>query len=412
MPHHQALVDQRLGHVLEESRVRASAQLGRPRLYPVSYSPRVADRHEFVVESDRKAQKTQRIGPRQVLHQPHHVDPVLLFECPNLAFRSEAKPDLANGLAAVLEDALSQLIRADRRVYWGGVGLGGHAGIISAVAKKSLGQHFLADAQVVTDILQALELQAGDRVLEIGPGQGVLTHALVHAGAEVTAVELDQDLIADLRRLPIRVIHDDILHVDVGALMRGAGVLGNRNPALGTRYKVAGNIPYYISSAILRHLLEARPQPHQVVLMLQKELAERVVAAPGEMSLLSVSVQVYGRPRIVREVPAHAFRPPPKVDSAVLRIDVYPRPAVPLDDPDAFFAVVRAGFAERRKQVHNALQRNYKPGGAHTKAPLDAHAVTQALRDAGVDPMRRAETLTLGEWASITHVVRELPLVR
>jgi 16S rRNA (adenine1518-N6/adenine1519-N6)-dimethyltransferase len=263
-------------------------------------------------------------------------------------------------------------------------------------AKKSLGQHFLADRQVVQDIVAALDIRPGDQVLEIGPGHGVLTRALVEAGATVAAVELDRELIPELRTLPIHVIHQDILKVDPGRIFHGPP------------YKVAGNIPYYISSPILRRLLEAQPKPELVVLMLQKELAERVVAGPGDMSLLSVSVQLYGRPEILREVPAGAFRPPPKVDSAVLRIEVYPRPAVPLHDLEQFFAVARAGFSERRKQVRNALQRNFKPGGAHTKASLDPAAVSEALRSAGVDPMRRAETLTLEEWAAVAEGIGQL----
>ena len=252
------------------------------------------------------------------------------------------------------------------------------------------------DPLVVDDILAALDLSRGDQVLEIGPGQGVLTRALVAAGADVVAVELDADLIPELQRLPIRVIQADILQVDPGRVFESGP------------YKVAGNIPYYISSPILRHLLEASPKPELVVLMLQRELAERVAAAPGDMSLLSVSVQVYGRPEIVRAVPAAAFRPRPKVDSAVLRIKVYGEPAVPLTDPDRFFAVARAGFSERRKQVHNALQRNYKPAGAHTKASLDPAAVVEALRASGVDPMRRAETLTLREWADVAEAISRL----
>ncbi|HLG69579.1 MAG TPA: 16S rRNA (adenine(1518)-N(6)/adenine(1519)-N(6))-dimethyltransferase RsmA [Chloroflexota bacterium] len=263
-------------------------------------------------------------------------------------------------------------------------------------AKKSLGQHFLIDPVVVRDTVEALVLRPRERILEIGPGQGVLTRALIDAGAEVVAVELDPELVPELRRLPIEVIQADILKVDPGQ------VFGDQP------YKVAGNIPYYISSPILRHLLEAAPKPELVVLMLQKELAERVVAAPGDMSLLSVSVQLYGRPEIVRQVPARAFRPAPKVDSALLRIEVYPAPSVPLDDAEQFFTVARAGFSERRKQVHNALQRNYKPGGAHTKASLDPAAVSAALRSAGVDPIRRAETLTLREWAAVTEAIRRL----
>ncbi len=213
------------------------------------------------------------------------------------------------------------------------------------------------------------------------------------------------------------MIHGDILKVDVGAVFgeRGQG-LGGRgqprrpapnltHPALSARqpYKVIGNIPYYISSPLLRHVLEAQPRPESVVLMLQEELAERVVAKPGSMSLLSVSVQLYGRPEIVLRVPAKAFRPAPKVDSAVVRIEVYPEPLIPMANPEHFFAVARAGFAERRKQLHNALQRNWKPAGAHTRAALDPAAVVETLQSVGIDPARRAETLTLREWALVAE---------
>ena len=312
-----------------------------------------------------------------------------LLEGPHLALGAEAETYLPNRPAAVLQEAICRRkghawhhnqVRGPQRVR----------------PKKSLGQHFLADQEVIGDVMAALDVRRGDQVLEIGPGHGVLTRALVAAGAVVVAVELDGALIPELRQLPVRVVEADILKVDPGQAFSGGA------------YKVAGNIPYYISSPILRHLLEAKPKPELVVLMLQKELAERVVAAPGDMSLLSVSVQLYGRAEIVREVPAGAFRPRPKVDSALLRIEVFPEPAVPLADPDQFFAVARAGFSERRKQVHNALQRNYKPGGAHTKAGLDPAAVSEALRSAGVDPVRRAETLTLQEWAKVAEAMTKM----
>jgi 16S rRNA (adenine1518-N6/adenine1519-N6)-dimethyltransferase len=314
---------------------------------------------------------------------------VALLEGPYLALRAKAEAHLPDRATAVLEDAFGQI---DRHAW--------HHNQVKrpqrVLPKKSLGQHFLVDQQAVRDVVEALDVHDGDQVLEIGPGQGVLTQALVHAGARVVAVELDAELIPGLRQLPIEVVQADILKVDPGHVFESGA------------YKVAGNIPYYISSLILRHLLEAQPKPELVVLMLQKELAERVVAEPGEMSLLSVSVQLYGRPQIVREVPARAFRPRPKVDSAVLRIEVYPGPAVPLPDPNQFFAVARAGFSERRKQVHNALQRNYKPGGAHTKATLETAAVSDALTSAGVDPMRRAETLSLPEWAKVADAIGKL----
>jgi 16S rRNA (adenine1518-N6/adenine1519-N6)-dimethyltransferase len=267
-------------------------------------------------------------------------------------------------------------------------------------AKKSLGQHFLADLTAVEDVAAALDLRPGHQVLEIGAGRGVLTRRLVELGAQVVAVELDADLVPELATLPIQILQQDVLSLDVGQVFGGPP------------YKVVGNIPYYISSPILRRVLEASPKPERVVLMLQRELAERVVAPPGDMSLLSVSVQVYGRAELLRVVPARSFRPPPKVDSAIVRIDVYPEPAVPMPDPERFFAIVRAGFSERRKQLHNALQRNYKPAGAHTPASLDSEAVSSALRDVGIDPIRRAETLTLTEWGLVVDIMGALPTGR
>lgn len=206
------------------------------------------------------------------------------------------------------------------------------------------------------------------------------------------AVELDADLIPELELLPVRIVHGDILKVDPASFFSG-------------EYKLVGNLPYYISSPILRHFLERQPKPTRLVLMLQKEVAERITAEPGKMSLLAVSVQLYGHAQIVRHVPAEAFRPRPKVDSAVVQIDTYPQPIIPLPDPDHFFRVLKAGFSEPRKQVHNALQRNYKPAGAHTIATLDPHSVTEALTKAGVDPVRRAETLTLQEWAALVEAL-------
>jgi 16S rRNA (adenine1518-N6/adenine1519-N6)-dimethyltransferase len=268
-----------------------------------------------------------------------------------------------------------------------------------SAAKKSLGQHFLVDREVLADIVDALEVVPGDRVLEIGPGHGVLTRALLDAGASITAVELDPELAGSLREtLPgVRVIEGDILSIQAASLFEGEP------------YKVAGNIPYYISSPILRHVLEPSPKPSRVVLMLQKELAERVVAAPGDMSLLSVSVQVYGRASIVRTVPASAFSPRPKVESALVRIEVYEQPAVSMPDVDRFFAIVRAGFAERRKQVHNALQRNYKPAGAHTKLTYPPADILRALEACSIEPTRRAETLTLHEWGCVVDAISRLP---
>ena len=268
-------------------------------------------------------------------------------------------------------------------------------------AKKSLGQNFLQDRTFLDRIVAAAELTPDDIVLEIGPGQGVLTRELVARAAGVVAVELDDRLITPLRAMfatqldRVQIVHGDILELDPVALVdQLASQLPGRETA--PPYKVVANLPYYITSAALRHLLEARRPPTRAVLLVQLEVAQRICAEPGDMSLLAASVQYYARPQLVQRVPAGAFRPVPKVDSAILRLDVYQEPAVAVA-PDAFFAVVRAGFGQKRKQLLNSLS----AGLGRPKPEIAA-----ALACAAVDPMRRAETLSLGEWESLCRCLR------
>lgn len=257
--------------------------------------------------------------------------------------------------------------------------------------RKGLGQHFLADTHILNKIVQAAELTPDSVVLEIGPGLGTLTRPLARAAARVVAVELDaamvnalQDELADLSNL--RVIHGDILKLDPAALVAPA----DANSA--TPYTVVANLPYYITGAVLHHLLEASRPPQRLVLTVQREVAQRIVAAPGAMSLLAVSVQFYGRPRIVARIPAGAFVPPPKVDSAVLRIDAHPMPPVDAPDVAAFFRVARAGFSQKRKQLKNALSAGLG---------LPVERVLAAMHQAGILPERRAQSLSLAEWAAL-----------
>lgn len=255
--------------------------------------------------------------------------------------------------------------------------------------KKGLGQHFLIDESVLDKIIAATEVGPADTVLEIGPGLGVLTRALVEHAGHVVAVELDEKMVQILRQEPtgyrnLEIIQGDILQIEPGELIEGP-------------YKVAANLPYYITSAVIRHLLEAKHKPALLVLMVQLEVAQRILAQPGDMSTLAVSVQFYGRPRLMTRVPAGAFWPPPEVDSAVLRIDVYAEPPVAVDDVDWFFKVVRAGFGQKRKQLKNALA-----GGLHPTK----EAVMAALERAGIDPRRRAETLCIEEWAVLARELR------
>jgi 16S rRNA (adenine1518-N6/adenine1519-N6)-dimethyltransferase len=253
--------------------------------------------------------------------------------------------------------------------------------------KKSLGQNFLHDPNALDKIAAVAGLEPGTVVLEIGPGTGNLTQVLARHAARVVAVEVDDRLIPLLQAQfaamsHIEVIHADILSVDLAALV-GPGP-----------YTVVANLPYYITSAILRHVLEARIKPQRMVITVQREVAERLIAAPGDMSLLAVSVQFYGQPQIVMRLNAGAFWPRPDVDSAVVRIDVYPAPPVDIPDERLFFRVVRAGFSQKRKQLRNAIS-----GGL----VLPKSEARQMLESAGIDPKRRAETLSLDEWAALTR---------
>ncbi|MBI4200757.1 MAG: ribosomal RNA small subunit methyltransferase A [Chloroflexi bacterium] len=255
--------------------------------------------------------------------------------------------------------------------------------------RKGLGQHFLVSQGAVAAILKAAEVQPLDTVVEVGPGLGVVTRELVRRARQVAAVELDlglaQALMRELADAPnLRVLCADARHVDV------AGLVGD------TPYKLVANLPYYAASPILRRFLESRHAPSRAVVMVQREVARNMAAEPGKMSLLSVGVQLYGRPRIVGYVRPGAFYPPPKVTSAIVRIDVYPRPALELDDTEAFFRVVRAGFSARRKQLRNALAQGLEVPEGRALALLEA---------TGIDPKRRAETLSLEEWGALYRAV-------
>ncbi len=259
-------------------------------------------------------------------------------------------------------------------------------------ARKGLGQHFLVDGRVLARIVAAADLTPEDTVIEVGPGLGVLTQELVRRAGRVIAVEADAGLVAALGGLASRsanltVVHGDIMEVSPAALLAAPGAAG----AAGS-YKVVANIPYYITSAVLRHFLEASPRPVAMVVMVQKEVGRAIVAGPGDMGLLAVSVQFYGRPSIVARVPARSFYPPPRVDSVVLRVEVYDRPPVDVPGDRAFFETVRAGFSAPRKQLRNSLAQGLAVG---------TEQAAGLLARAGIDPRRRAETLSLEEWGRL-----------
>jgi len=260
-------------------------------------------------------------------------------------------------------------------------------------ARKSLGQHFLADASVLQTIVEAAELSPADTVIEVGPGLGILTAELVRRAGNVVAVELDTKLASLLKRrlaspANLRVINADILKVSPSELLEGI-----------SHYKVVANLPYYITSPVLRYFVEASPKPSLMVVMVQKEVGEAIVAGPGKMSLLAVSLQAYSKPRIISHVSAQCFYPPPKVDSVIVRFDLLPEPAVKVPDMGGFFDLVRAGFSSPRKQLHNSL--------AHSLGMKPAE-VTLLLEGANIDSKRRAETLSLEEWAKLYEVLEAL----
>ncbi len=267
-------------------------------------------------------------------------------------------------------------------------------------ARKGLGQHFLIDESVLEVIISAAELTPTDVVIEIGPGLGVLTRELASKVGRVVTVELDNKLAAILKQTlssfsNLAIINEDILKIDPAALLQEQKAEFPLAISSTIGYKVVANLPYYITSPVLRHFLEASVKPEIMILMIQKEVAEAIVAEPGQMSLLSVSIQFYGEPTIIRVVPAGCFYPVPKVDSAVLKINLYPQPAVAVTDREDFFKLVRAGFSASRKQIGNSLAQGLG---------LSKAAVLLLLEKSNIAPQRRAETLTLDEWAELCRV--------
>ena len=266
--------------------------------------------------------------------------------------------------------------------------------------RKGLGQHFLIDEEVLESIISAAELTPADVIMEIGPGLGVLTKELARQAGWVIAVELDNRLAAILKQTlasfdNVTIINEDILKIEPAALLLEQKA--KFPPAISSplNYKVVANLPYYITSPVLRHFLEASVRPQFMVFMVQKEVAEVITAKPGQMSVLSISVQFYGEPKIIKYVPARCFFPSPEVDSAILRVDLHPHPTVAVTDERSFFELVRAGFSASRKQIVNSLSQGLEKPKAN---------VLPLLQEASILPQRRAETLTLDEWAHLWQV--------
>lgn len=251
---------------------------------------------------------------------------------------------------------------------------------------KTLGQNFLLDEIALQQVAEAGEVTPQDVVLEVGAGLGSLTRHLATLAGQVVAVEIDASLLPALRQVVgrfsnVTVIQGDILSLDLARLVSQPD------------YLVVANIPYNITSALIRHLLEADKPPKRLVLTVQQEVARRICATPGDMSLLALSVQVYGQPEIIAPIPAGAFYPPPRVDSAIVRIQRYPQPLIPRDELDTFFRLIKAGFSQKRKTMRNALA-----GGLR----MPPATIVGLLESVSINPMRRAETLSLPEWQKLT----------
>jgi 16S rRNA (adenine1518-N6/adenine1519-N6)-dimethyltransferase len=260
---------------------------------------------------------------------------------------------------------------------------------------RGMGQNFLVDPQALSTIVEAADIQPDDVVLEIGPGLGVLTWELVERAAQVVAVELDKRLAARLQQEfaaqpRLHIVQGDVLDLLPEQVL--AEATGELPP-----YKVVANLPYAITSPVLRHLLEAAHRPRMIVVLVQWEVAQRIAARPGDLSVLAHSVQIYAEPEIVARVPASSFVPAPAVDSAVLRLRVRRQPAAVPGDIDGLMRIIKAGFLHARKKLSNAL-----PSGlASFGMPFDKGQVIDAMLAAGIAPDRRAETVTLEEWAAL-----------
>lgn len=256
--------------------------------------------------------------------------------------------------------------------------------------RHGLSQNFLTDEDALDTILSAADLHPGDRVVEIGPGLGVLTRRLLAAGCAVVAIEVDPHLVGYLGRElddahDLTLVHDDALAVDPGTLFPGEP------------YRLVANIPYHITSPLLHLFLGSDHPPERAVLLVQSEVADRIASPPGDMSYLSVFVQDLAEAKVVARVPASAFEPAPEVDSAVLRLLVRASPVVRPEERDTFYRVVQAAFRQRRKQIHNSLVR---------ELPVDREAVERALADCAVTADRRPQTLSVAEWACLAAALR------
>ncbi len=269
-------------------------------------------------------------------------------------------------------------------------------------AQKSLGQHFLIDREVLDAIVEAAQLTKNDFIIEIGPGFGVLTFPLAEQAGRILAIETDKKIIKILKALGSGYPNIDLLPANILKLDNQQIYQHYQNWARAkgakTSYKLISNLPYYITSPILKQFLETKHRLDLIVVMVQKEVAERIVAKPGDLTILGISVQLFGDPEIIQVVPRSAFWPKPEVESAILRIVPHKKIGHDIDDVRLFFRIVKAGFGERRKQLHNSLS-----GGLS----LEDKTVRNILAGIGIDPKTRAQDLKISEWTKIYHKLKE-----
>ena len=264
---------------------------------------------------------------------------------------------------------------------------------LGVTPRKALGQHFLTDEFVLSAIADAAALTPDDVVLEIGAGPGGLTEELAKRGSTVVAVEIDEELAGSTRE---RLAAYEKLHILAADVLDFAPIELLQEAGVEPPYVAVGNLPYYITQPIVRRLLESEPAPTRIVVLVQREVAHRMVGGPGRESLLSLSVKVYGAPRLLFDVPSTAFWPPPKVQSAVVEITRLPQPAVDLSHEDlvVFFHLLRAGFAQPRKQIHNVFT---------DELGLEPQQLGRVLTAAGIDRVSRAQHLDLADWERLYH---------
>ncbi|OGN18849.1 MAG: ribosomal RNA small subunit methyltransferase A [Candidatus Yanofskybacteria bacterium RIFCSPHIGHO2_12_FULL_45_19b] len=259
-------------------------------------------------------------------------------------------------------------------------------------AKKSLGQNWLIDPEAHEKIIATLAPQVGETILEVGPGTGLLTRHLVNSGANIVAIEKDEVLASQLaKKFPtVKIITGDILKLDIETL------IGNWKMENGKScYKVVGNIPYYLTSHLIRLALEEWPQPQRIVFLVQQEVAERAVAKPPHANLLSLSIEYYATASIVGLVNRSSFDPMPEVDSAILKIQPDNR-QLTIDYRRKFFRLLHIGFASKRKQLVNNLSVGLK---------IDKDEIVKIIKNAGLDPQIRPENLSFEQWNKLVHKV-------